>query len=172
MKSAFFGIVPAATLAIGLASASTACAQEFGFPGEVVDGPVLGAGVDGGFGNTYIQPPPVTGIPGNRWSMLGGPSYFEGIPYEAEIARDSPFLTAQPVAAAPVQNRRNGRKVAVAPAPYGTPLPQGRLNGAGMPTPPLYAPYTRYQTYGAAYGMGPYGSNYYSGFWHGQPIYP
>lgn len=170
MKRVFFGVILASTLSVGLAS--TLSAQEFGFPGEVVDGPVLGSGVDGGFGNTYIQPPPVTGIPGNRWSMLGGPSYFEGIPYEAEIAHDSPFVTAPPVAAAPVQGRRNGRKVAGPPAPYGTPLPQGRLYGQGMPTPPLYAPSSRYQAYGAAYGMGPYGSNYYSGFWHGQPIYP
>ena len=172
MMKRVFGIGLASTLAIGLAS--TVSAQEFGFPGEVVDGLVEGSGVaDGSFGSTYVQPPPVTGIPGNRWSMLGGPIYFEGVPYEYYEEEEfvPPFLV-NPPPAAPRAKGRNGRKIAQPPAPYGTPLPRGRLYGAGMPTPPLYAPFNRHQSYGAAYGLGPYGSNYYSGYWHGQPIYP
>lgn len=53
------------------------------------------------------------------------------------------------------------------PAPYRRALPRGNfedLNNvpAGVP---VYSPYARYQTYGQAYGMGPYGSNQYSGWW-------
>ena len=56
-----------------------------------------------------------------------------------------------------------------APAPYRRELPRGSLADlnqlpAGVPA---YSPYARYQTYGQAYGMGPYGSNSYSQYWHG-----
>lgn len=55
------------------------------------------------------------------------------------------------------------------PAPFRRPLPRGSFEPmnnipAGLP---MYSPYARYQSYGQAYGMGPYGSNYYSGYWHG-----
>ncbi len=55
------------------------------------------------------------------------------------------------------------------PPPFRRALPRGdyqALNDrpAGVPT---YTPFARHQTYGQAYGMGPYGSNFYAGWWHG-----
>jgi len=157
-----FGVLLASSLAIGLGS--TVSAQEFDFPGEVVQGPIQGGFVNGGFGNTYVQPPPVTGIPGNRWDMLAGPSYAEGIPYGERT-----FEEQRPARVAP-RPRVNARFYGRAPAPYGTPLPMSRLYGDGA-TAPLYAPFNRHQAYGQGYELGPYGSNYYSEFWHGQPTY-
>jgi hypothetical protein len=174
MVKRVLGMIPASVLAIGLASTVNAPAQEFVFPGAVIDdSPAGDAVVSGAFGINYTQPPPVTGIPGNRWNMLAGPSYVEGMPYAEATATpyDDPFVANPPAAAAPrARGRRNGRAVATVPPPYLTPLPITRLQGEGGLMPPVYAPFVRQRTYGAGYGMGPYGSNYYSNFWHGQPI--
>lgn len=150
MMTRVFGMVLASSLTVGLTS--IASAQEFVFPDAV----------DGAFGTPYVQPPPVSGVPGNRWDMLAGPSYAEGIPYGGIVERP---------ARAGVRSRNIPRVYARGPAPYRTPLPTTRLYGVGGFMPSTYTPYNRGQAYGQAYGMGPYGSNYYSNYWHGQPIY-
>ena len=152
MMTRVFGMVLASSLAVGLAS--IASAQESVLPNDV----------DGAFGTPYVQPPPVSGVPGNRWDMLAGPSYAEGIPYGGAFVEQRP-------ARAGLRSRNTPQTYARGPAPYRTALPTTRLYGAGGFMPSTYTPYNRAQAYGEAYGMGPYGSNYYSGYWHGQPIY-
>jgi len=55
------------------------------------------------------------------------------------------------------------------PAPFRRALPRGDLSSLNVAPEgiPTYSPDSRYQTYGQAYGMGPYGTNFYSGYWHG-----
>ncbi|APW61046.1 hypothetical protein [Paludisphaera borealis] len=179
-----FGIWLASSLAIGLAS--TVSAQEYVFPGAVVDGPVVDGGfVNGGFGNTYVQQPPISGVPGNRWNMLGGPTYLDGVIYPESYLQPGTVVTQpgtvitqpRPVVVQPrtVLGRRRTytRGYNAGPAPYRTPLPQTRLYGeGGMMAPNAYSPYNRQQTYGEAYGLGPYGTNYYSEYYQGRPLYP
>ncbi|MDG3006805.1 hypothetical protein [Paludisphaera mucosa] len=92
-------------------------------------------------------------------------------------AKDAAKAKAAPVAAKAALKARVARKPAKVyargydrePAPFRRVLPRGNLDDlnnapAGIPT---YSPYARYQAYGQAYGMGPYGSNFYSNYWHG-----
>jgi hypothetical protein len=53
------------------------------------------------------------------------------------------------------------------PAPYATQLPQGQLYWPGSYMTPNYVPFSRYQSYGSGYGRGPYGSNFYGGYYKG-----
>lgn len=83
-----------------------------------------------------------------------------------------PYATqTAPVVPARVRNARARRAAArgysQAPAPYATPLPQGQLYWPGSYVTPYYVPGTRYQTYGSGYGRGPYGSNFYPGYYKG-----
>ena len=63
--------------------------------------------------------------------------------------------------------RTYSRGYSQAPAPYATQLPQGQLYWPGSYMSPYYMPFSRYQTYGSGYGRGPYGSNFYGGYYKG-----
>jgi len=186
----------AASLAIWLSS--TATAQQYVVPGTVVDGDGF---ANGSFGGYYVQQPPMSGVPGNRWNMLGGPTYPNGVIYPMDyleprditppgtvVTQPQPVVgppreaAAQPVVAQPrtVVTRRGllGRRrvytqAAGGPAPYRSTLPQTRIYGDGsIMTPNGYSAANRGQTYGEGYGLGPYGTNYYSEYYQGRPVYP
>jgi hypothetical protein len=98
---------------------------------------------------------------------------------EADARAEADAADQAPRAAA--RNHRRGSRTAIRnanrpPAPYRRALPRGNFENfndlpAGVPA---YSPYARQQTYGQAYGMGPYGSNFYSGWWKGYTpeLYP
>jgi hypothetical protein len=189
---------------LAIMPSTTATAQQYVFPGTVVDG---GGFVDGSFGGYYVQRPPLSGVPGNRWNMLGGLTYPNGVIYpEAYLDPDNAVTPPgtvitqpqplvgppqeaeaqpqpQPAAAPQPRNvvvrrgllgrRRVYTQAAGGPAPYRTPLPQTRIYGDGsIMAPNGYSPANRVQTYGEGYDLGPYGSNYYSEFYQGRPVYP
>src|SRR5262245_31386791 len=54
--------------------------------------------------------------------------------------------------------------------PYQTALPVGQLYWPGAYFTPAYSPTTRFQNYDSAYGRGPYGSGFYSGYYKGFPM--
>jgi hypothetical protein len=53
---------------------------------------------------------------------------------------------------------------------YSAQLPQGQLYWPGSYVTPNYTPATRFQSYGAGYGRGPYGSNFYGGMYQGYSM--
>ena len=57
-----------------------------------------------------------------------------------------------------------------APAPYATQLPRGQLVWPGSALAPGYTPASRYQSYGNGYGVSPYGSNFWGGYYKGFPM--
>lgn len=63
--------------------------------------------------------------------------------------------------------RTYSRGYSQGPAPYATQLPVGQLYWPGSYVAPNYTPFSRYQNYGSGYGRGPYGSNFYGGYYHG-----
>ena len=66
--------------------------------------------------------------------------------------------------------RTYSRGYAQPPAPYATPLPQGRLDWPGSYLTPYYVPFSRYQNYGSGYERGPYGSGFYGGYYKGYSM--
>ncbi len=81
-----------------------------------------------------------------------------------------PYATQTRPAAAPRVRGRNHRATRTSsqpPAPYETQLPQGQLYWPDTYMTPNYAPLSRYQSYGSGYGRGPYGSNFYTGYYQG-----
>ncbi len=87
-----------------------------------------------------------------------------GVPYATQ---------GPPVAAVRVRGRNlratrtYSRGYSQAPAPYATQLPQGQLYWPGSYMTPNYVPFSRYQSYGSGYARGPYGSNFYGGYYKG-----
>ncbi|MGB0067104.1 MAG: hypothetical protein WBQ11_03575 [Isosphaeraceae bacterium] len=75
----------------------------------------------------------------------------------------------RPAAAARVRGRnlRATRTYSQPPALYAMQLPQGQLYWPDSFMTPNYAPLSRYQSYGSGYGRGPYGSNFYTGYYQG-----
>ena len=57
-----------------------------------------------------------------------------------------------------------------APAPYATQLPRGQLAWPGSAMAPGYTPFSRYRSYGSGYGVSPYGSNFWGGYYKGFPM--
>jgi hypothetical protein len=85
-----------------------------------------------------------------------------------------PYATQTPPATGVRPRGRVGRPMRVysrgysqVPAPYATQLPTGQLYWPGSYMTPGYVPFSRYQSYGSGYGRGPYGSNFYGGYYHG-----
>lgn len=176
---------------------STARAQDFGdFPAY------------GGFGGTYVQAPslyyPYPGIVESRFGTFFSTPIIPGVPesrleaatIEATNAAHA-GIEADQVAPAAAEAEKNAVGKAATrkatrtyargynrpPAPFRRVLPRGDLADLNLPAQgivPAYTPDSRYQTYGQSYGMGPYGTNHYSGYWHGYapmnyyptPIYP
>jgi hypothetical protein len=135
---------------------------------------------------TFFTVPVVPGVPESRIeaATVDATNAAQGVAPDpaAALAPD-----AKDARAAVGANRRPTRTYARGysrpPAPFRRALPRGNLadlNGAPEGGIPGYTPESRYQTYGQAYGMGPYGTNYYSGYWHGYapmnyypaPVYP
>jgi hypothetical protein len=175
--------VPAILLASSLVFwlSSTARAQQYIVPGAVVDADGDGF-VDGSFGGNYVQRPPITGVPGNRWNMWGESEHPNGV--VPPVAEAQPYVGPPQAAVAPqprtVVTRRGllGRRrvytqASGGPAYYRNQLPQTRIYGDGsIMAPNGYSPANRQQTYGEGYGLGAYGTNYYSNYYQGRPIYP
>lgn len=182
------------TTACLLGFATTASAQGVGGPsgyggfgGQYVQAPSLyypfpGA-IESRFGNYFsvpIVPPLGADTIMEAASIDAANAAHEGIDpvvkakadAEARAEADAAAVARAPKAAARTNRRAPRATLRYAndpPAPYRRALPRGNfdeLNNmpAGVPT---YSPYARYQTYGQAYGMGPYGSNTYSGWWKG-----
>ncbi|MGO9809931.1 MAG: hypothetical protein ACLP53_03955 [Isosphaeraceae bacterium] len=63
--------------------------------------------------------------------------------------------------------RTYSRGYSQAPAPYATQLPQGQLYWPDSTLAPGYVPFSRYASSGSGYGRGPYGSNFYGGYYKG-----
>jgi hypothetical protein len=81
-----------------------------------------------------------------------------------------PYATqTRPAATARVRGRnlRVTRTSSQTPAPYATQLPVGQLYWPGSYVTPNYVPGNRYQSYGSGYERGPYGSNFYGGYYKG-----
>jgi len=114
---------------------------------------------DGSFGGGYIQHYPgyLYGPHGNRWY-----AYFGNPPSDAAYYA---------VPATPEEPQVYTRGYDQAPAPYRRALPRGQaFLPNGLP-PSGYTPLLRDQTQGGwSYGVGPYGTNYYSGMYKGWPI--
>lgn len=191
MMKRISGFLLASSLAIVLLS-SPARAQQYIAPGTGYD--LDGDGfVDGSFGGNYVQQPPM-GIPGNRWNMLSAvpdpnlatypQAYVEGDVVSSDGTAVQPRAFVGPPQAAVVQRPRTvvvrrgllGRRRVYAqdfggPAPYQNALPQTRIYGDGsIMAPNGYSTTNRWQTYGQGYGLGPYGSNYYSQYYQGRPL--
>lgn len=176
-----------------LASAAPALAQDVdqpegygGFGGQYVQAPSLyypyPGIIESRFG-TYFNVPV---IPGTVETDVEAASIhttnaaYDGV-HPVEKAKADADAVADEVGAnktkAAAEPRRKNAKPSRAyargydrtPAPFNRELPRGNLADfnnlpAGVPT---YTPYARYQTYGQSYAMGPYGSNFYSGWWKG-----
>ena len=108
-----------------------------------------------------------------------GSQYVETFPSFAEsfdstgadaIQPEVPYATqTRPAAVVRVRGRslRATRTYSQPPAPYATQLPQGQLYWPGSYMTPNYVPLNRYQSYGSGYGRGPYGSDFYGGYYKG-----
>ncbi|WP_165073444.1 hypothetical protein [Paludisphaera rhizosphaerae] len=186
-------LIGAAALLITV-PASSAWAQEYGgFGGEYVQAPTLyypfPGVIESRFGTFFsapVIPPIVAETPVEAATIDAANAAHEGVhPVQKaqadanakadEDGADKPAgKTVEPASARrAARNKKPQRTYArgyeQAPAPFSRELPRGSLTDlnqlpAGVPT---YSPFARYQTYGQAYGMGPYGSNYYSQYWHG-----
>jgi len=109
------------------------------------------------FGSQYVETfPSFAGSFGSTGAYAVQP----GVPYATET---------RPAAAARVRgrNHRATRTSSQPPAPYATQLPQGQLYWPDSYMTPNYTPVSRYQSYGSGYGRGPYGSNFYTGYYQG-----
>lgn len=127
--------------------------------GSMVEAQELTA-ADGSFGGGYIQHYPgyLYGVHGNQWA-----AYF-GNPPPVTAYMVVPVTPEEPTTR--VYNRGYNQ----APAPYRRALPRGQaILPNGLP-PSGFVPPLRTQTYGWGYGVGPYGTNYYSGMYKGFVI--
>lgn len=120
-------------------------------------------GADGSFGGNYVESYPgfVYGPPGNRWA-----AYYAN-PYAAPIYPVAPpiYQAAPEEAPAVVQGRRQP------PPTYRRGLRRGQVimpNGA--PPAVYFVPSRDQTTRGWGYGIGPYGTEYYSGMFRGMVI--
>lgn len=188
-------LLGAAVLLMGV-PAATASAQAVGEPsgyggfgGEYVQSPSLyypyPGVIESRFGTyftTPVIPPNYTETPVEAATIDAANAAHEGVPpirkaqadadaKADEDGADRPAVdpSAAKNAARKKPQRTYARGYKQAPEPFRRELPRGSLADlnqapAGVPT---YSPFARYQTYGQAYGMGPYGSNYYSQYWHG-----
>ena len=148
----------------------------------------LGQGVKGQ-GVVYYPPasghmevvPPVYPAPG-----AVGSQYLETFPTFGGTYQADPSYPAQqvvpygtPTRPAPAARARGraargvrvySRGYSQPPAPYATQLPRGQLEWPGSLMTPDYVPFSRFQSYGSGYGVSPYGSNFYGGYYKGFPM--
>ncbi|WP_165250684.1 hypothetical protein [Paludisphaera soli] len=184
------------TACLATIAAASASAQDVGEPAAY-----------GGFGGAYVQAPslyyPYPGVIESRFGTFFTVPVVPGVPEShieaatidatnaAHAGAVDPAAALAPEAkdapAAVGANRKPTRTYARGysrpPAPFRRALPRGNLADLNLAPEggiPAYTPESRYQTYGQAYGLGPYGTNYYSGYWHGYapmnyypaPVYP
>ncbi|MBV8129683.1 MAG: hypothetical protein JO114_18700 [Planctomycetaceae bacterium] len=140
--------------------------------------------VSGVSAQAVVNYPPATGNmvdvpPSYPAPEAFGGQYVETFPSFAESFDSSsayavqpgvPYATqTRPATAVRVRGRnlRATRTYSQAPAPYATQLPQGQLYWPDSYLTPNYVPLNRYQSYGSGYGRGPYGSNFYGGYYKG-----
>ena len=109
------------------------------------------------FGGQYVETFPTFA---ESFDSTGAYTVQPGVPYATQT---------RPAAVVRVRGRnlRATRTYSQAPAPYATQLPQGQLYWPGSYMTPNYTPLIRYQSYGSGYGRGPYGSNFYEGYYKG-----
>jgi hypothetical protein len=123
--------------------------------------------------------PPVNPAPGavgsqyvETFPTFGG-YYYQPAPYAGQ--QITPYVQVAPRTrgrfARGVRTYTRGYSgYSVAPAPYATQLPQGHLYWPGSFMAPDYTPYSRFQPYGSGYGVSPYGSSFYGGYYQGHPL--
>jgi hypothetical protein len=114
----------------------------------------------GGFGLGYSQTVPAGGMVMDQYGLWHAVPYFEPAPPVAAASPQPRSRTTRSV------SRRLGPKVAQPRYQ----LPTGTLGMSGANGGILYAPGTRYQSYGSGYGW-PMGVIDNSGMWHGMPSY-
>ena len=140
--------------------------------------------VSGVSAQAVVNYPPATGNmvdvpPSYPAPEAFGGQYVETFPSFAESFDSSsvyavqpgvPYATqTRPATAARLRGRnlRATRTYSQPPAPYAMQLPQGQLYWPDSYLTPNYVPLNRYQSYGSGYGRGPYGSNFYGGYYKG-----
>jgi hypothetical protein len=118
----------------------------------------------GAVGSPYVETFPRYGN-----TYQANPSYpvQQVVPYATQTR---PAPAARGRVRLPRGTRVYSRGYAQAPAPYATQLPRGDLQWPGSYLTPGYSPYSRFQTYGQGYGVSPYGSNYWGGYYKGFPM--
>lgn len=125
------------------------------------------AGADGSFGGNYVEHYPgfVYGPPGDRWA-----AYF-GNPYAMPIYPIAPVVPETETEAAPRETQVYTRGYNQPPAPYRRGLRRGRaIMPNGAPPAVYMIPSREMTTRGWGYGIGPYGTDYYSGMYKGLVI--
>jgi hypothetical protein len=120
--------------------------------------------------------PPVIPAPGavggqyvETFPNYGG-YYYQPGPYGAQ--QITPYVQATPRTRARIARgvRTYSRGYSAPPAPYATQLPTGQLYWPGSFMAPAYTPFSRFQSYGSGYGVSPYGSSFYGGYYKGFPL--
>jgi len=125
------------------------------------------AGSDGSFGGNYVERYPgfIYGPPGNRWA-----AYFAN-PYAGPIYPLAPPYAVSPEAEdGPEETQVYTRGYTQGPAPFRRGLRRGRAVMPNGAPPAVYMIPREMTTRGWGYGIGPYGTDYYSGMYQGLMI--
>ena len=142
-------------LSLALCAGSASWGQEF-------------AGTDGSFGGNYVESYPgfAYGPPGNRWA-----AYYAN-PYAAPIYPTAPYYQAPYEAQfAPGESPVVARGRRQPPPAYRRGLRRGQaILPNGAPPAVYFVPSRDQTTRGWGYGIGPYGTDYYSGMYKGLVI--
>lgn len=190
MRRQLLGAAACLSLMTTAFPASPARAQGYGgFGGEYVQTPSLyypyPGVIESRFGTYFsvpVVPPIFAETPVEAATINAANAAHEGVLPVQKAQADADARAAQdgadraavdPALTRKATRRKTQRTYArgyeAPPAPYRRELPRGSLADlnqlpAGVPA---YSPFARHQAYGQAYGMGPYGTNYYSNNWHG-----
>jgi hypothetical protein len=119
----------------------------------------------GAVGSQYVETFPSFAGPNEQplaGVVQGGAYSHKRVPRPAAAARARRRI--------PRGARANNQGPSVPPAPYDTALPVGQLYWPDSAATPAYAPSSRYDSLESGYGRGPYGSNFYGGYYKGFPL--
>jgi hypothetical protein len=161
IRGAFLGVVLISALGQVARGQSAAYYPPASGHMEVVP-PVFPA--PGAVGGQYIETFPTYG---GTYQANPGYAGQQVVPYGTQTR----IAPAARIRGRAVRNARvYSRGYSQPPAPYATQLPRGQLDWPGSVMAPGYTPYSRYQTYGSGYGVSPYGSNFWGGYYKGFPM--